>query len=284
MCGIVGFTGRHQAAPILLDGLSKLEYRGYDSAGIAVRDGEKDIEIIKAKGRLKVLLEKTNVGESVPGMCGIGHTRWATHGGVTSENAHPHVAGKVTMIHNGIIENYHALTEKYRLEGKLHSQTDTEVAAATLNEIYNGDPIPSIRKFLNQLEGSYAFCIMFEDRPGEIYAVRNVSPLVAAYTASGAMIASDLTALLPYSKKLLRCSGRKARTAHAYHADLYELDGTKTEPEILEASWNTDAAMKNGFPHFMMKEIHEQPEVLKKTILPRLTKGLPGSHRREDPG
>ena len=152
------------------------------------------------------------------------------------------------MIHNGIIENYHALTEKYHLEGKLHSQTDTEVAAATLNEIYNGDPIPSIRKFLNQLEGSYAFCIMFEDRPGEIYAVRNVSPLVAAYTASGAMIASDLTALLPYSKKYFVVPEGKLVQLTAYHADLYELDGTKTEPEILEASWNTDAAMKNGFP------------------------------------
>ena len=274
MCGIIGYCGPLDAQTVLLDGLTQLEYRGYDSAGIALFDENSKIHFIKKVGKVAAL-RKVCEENPVVSHCGIGHTRWATHGGVTSENAHPHVAGKVTMIHNGIIENYHALTEKYRLEGKLHSQTDTEVAAATLNEIYNGDPIPSIRKFLNQLEGSYAFCIMFEDRPGEIYAVRNVSPLVAAYTASGAMIASDLTALLPYSKKYFVVPEGKLVQLTAYHADLYELDGTKTEPEILEASWNTDAAMKNGFPHFMMKEIHEQPEVLKKTILPRLTKGLP---------
>ena len=274
MCGIVGVVGNTNATDILIQGLEKLEYRGYDSAGIALFDENSKIHFIKKVGKVAAL-RKVCEENPVVSHCGIGHTRWATHGGVTSENAHPHVAGKVTMIHNGIIENYHALTEKYHLEGKLHSQTDTEVAAATLNEIYNGDPIPSIRKFLNQLEGSYAFCIMFEDRPGEIYAVRNVSPLVAAYTASGAMIASDLTALLPYSKKYFVVPEGKIVQLTAYHADLYELDGTKTEPEILEASWNTDAAMKNGFPHFMMKEIHEQPEVLKKTILPRLTKGLP---------
>ena len=274
MCGIIGYCGPLDAQTVLLDGLTQLEYRGYDSAGIALFDENSKIHFIKKVGKVAAL-RKVCEENPVVSHCGIGHTRWATHGGVTSENAHPHVAGKVTMIHNGIIENYHALTEKYHLEGKLHSQTDTEVAAATLNEIYNGDPIPSIRKFLNQLEGSYAFCIMFEDRPGEIYAVRNVSPLVAAYTASGAMIASDLTALLPYSKKYFVVPEGKIVQLTAYHADLYELDGTKTEPEILEASWNTDAAMKNGFPHFMMKEIHEQPEVLKKTILPRLTKGLP---------
>ena len=274
MCGIIGYCGPLDAQTVLLDGLTQLEYRGYDSAGIALFDENSKIHFIKKVGKVAAL-RKVCEENPVVSHCGIGHTRWATHGGVTSENAHPHVAGKVTMIHNGIIENYHALTEKYHLEGKLHSQTDTEVAAATLNEIYNGDPIPSIRKFLNQLEGSYAFCIMFEDRPGEIYAVRNVSPLVAAYTASGAMIASDLTALLPYSKKYFVVPEGKLVQLTAYHADLYELDGTKTEPEILEASWNTDAAMKNGFPHFMMKEIHEQPEVLKKTILPRLTKGLP---------
>lgn len=274
MCGIIGYCGPLDAQTVLLDGLTQLEYRGYDSAGIALFDENSKIHFIKKVGKVAAL-RKVCEENPVVSHCGIGHTRWATHGGVTSENAHPHVAGKVTMIHNGIIENYHALTEKYHLEGKLHSQTDTEVAAATLNEIYNGDPIPSIRKFLNRLEGSYAFCIMFEDRPGEIYAVRNVSPLVAAYTASGAMIASDLTALLPYSKKYFVVPEGKIVQLTAYHADLYELDGTKTEPEILEASWNTDAAMKNGFPHFMMKEIHEQPEAMKNTILPRISKGLP---------
>ena len=274
MCGIIGYCGPLDAQTVLLNGLTQLEYRGYDSAGIALFDENSKIHFIKKVGKVAAL-RKVCEEDPIVSHCGIGHTRWATHGGVTSENAHPHVAGKVTMIHNGIIENYHALTAKYHLEGKLHSQTDTEVAAATLNEIYNGDPFSSIHEFLRQLEGSYAFCIMFEDRPGEVYAVRNVSPLVAAYTASGAMIASDLTALLPYSKKYFVVPEGKLVQLTAYHASLYELDGTKVEPEILEASWNTDAAMKNGFPHFMMKEIHEQPEVLKKTILPRLTKGLP---------
>ena len=267
MCGIIGYCGPLDAQTVLLNGLTQLEYRGYDSAGIALFDENSKIHFIKKVGKVAAL-RKVCEEDPIISHCGIGHTRWATHGGVTSENAHPHVAGKVTMIHNGIIENYHALTAKYHLEGKLHSQTDTEVAAATLNEIYNGDPFSSIHEFLRQLEGSYAFCIMFEDRPGEVYAVRNVSPLVAAYTASGAMIASDLTALLPYSKKYFVVPEGKIVQLTAYHASLYELDGTKVEPEILEASWNTDAAMKNGFPHFMMKEIHEQPEVLKKTILP----------------
>ena len=286
MCGIIGYCGPLDAQTVLLNGLTQLEYRGYDSAGIALFDENSKIHFIKKVGKVAAL-RKVCEEDPIVSHCGIGHTRWATHGGVTSENAHPHVAGKVTMIHNGIIENYHALTAKYHLEGKLHSQTDTEVAAATLNEIYNGDPFSSIHEFLRQLEGSYAFCIMFEDRPGEVYAVRNVSPLVAAYTASGAMIASDLTALLPYSKKYFVVPEGKIVQLTAYHASLYELDGTKVEPEILEASWNTDAAMKNGFPHFMMKEIHEQPEVLKKTILPRLripvTVSIASEFRYEEP-
>ena len=273
MCGIIGYCGPLDAQTVLLNGLTQLEYRGYDSAGIALFDENSKIHFIKKVGKVAAL-RKVCEEDPIVSHCGIGHTRWATHGGVTSENAHPHVAGKVTMIHNGIIENYHALTAKYHLEGKLHSQTDTEVAAATLNEIYNGDPFSSIREFLRQLEGSYAFCIMFEDRPGEVYAVRNVSPLVAAYTASGAMIASDLTALLPYSKKYFVVPEGKIVQLTAYHASLYELDGTKVEPEILEASWNTDAAMKNGFPHFMMKEIHEQPKVVADTLNSVLKDGV----------
>ena len=277
MCGIVGFTGNHQAAPILLDGLSKLEYRGYDSAGIAVRDGEGETTVIKAKGRLRGLAEKTNGGESVPGTCGIGHTRWATHGEPCQANAHPHLSqsGNLALVHNGIIENYHALTEKYHLEGKLHSQTDTEVAAATLNEIYNGDPFSSIHEFLRQLEGSYAFCIMFEDRPGEIYAVRNVSPLVAAYTHSGAMIASDLTALIAYTKEYFVVPEGNIVRLTPYKVRVYDMELNRVEPDMMEVNWNVDAAMKNGFPHFMLKEIHEQPDALKNTILPRLSKGLP---------
>ncbi len=274
MCGIIGYCGPLDAQKVLLDGLTQLEYRGYDSAGIALFDEKSRIHFIKKTGKVAALRQ---VCEETPILshCGIGHTRWATHGGVTGENAHPHIVGRVTMIHNGIIENYQYLTEKYRLGERLHSQTDTEVAAAALNEIYDGEPFEAIRELLSQLEGSYAFCIMFEDRPGEIYAVRNVSPLVAAHMGSGAMIASDLTALLPYSKKYFVVPEEQIVKLTAYSVSLYTLDGKKEAPELLEASWNTDAAMKNGFEHFMLKEIHEQPEVLKKTLVPRLNKGLP---------
>lgn len=274
MCGIIGYCGPLDAETILLDGLSQLEYRGYDSAGVALFDEQSKIHFIKAIGKVATL-RKICAEDPIVSHCGIGHTRWATHGGVTGENTHPHIVGQVTMIHNGIIENYHQLTERYHLEGRLQSQTDTEVAAAVLNEIYTGDPLAAIRELLSQLEGSYAFCIMFEDRSGEIYSVRNVSPLVAAYTGSGAMIASDLTALLPYSKKYFVVPEEKIVKLTAYSVSLYDLNGNKEEPEILEASWNVDAAMKNGYPHFMLKEIHEQPDVFKNTLLPRLNKGLP---------
>ncbi len=274
MCGIIGYCGPLDAEKLLLNGLSQLEYRGYDSAGIALFDESSKVHFIKTIGKVAAL-RKICEESPIVSHCGIGHTRWATHGGVTGENTHPHIVGRITMIHNGIIENYHQLTARYHLENKLRSQTDTEVAAAVLNEIYSGDPLTAIRELLSQLEGSYAFCIMFEDRPGEIYAVRNVSPLVAAHTGSGSMIASDLTALLPYSKKYFVVPEEKIVKLTAYAAVLYSLNGDKEQPEILEASWNVDAAMKNGYPHFMLKEIHEQPEVFKNTLLPRLTRGLP---------
>ncbi|NBJ81174.1 glutamine--fructose-6-phosphate transaminase (isomerizing) [bacterium 1XD42-94] len=274
MCGIIGYCGPLDAQGLILEGLSQLEYRGYDSAGIALFDEESHMHFIKKVGKVAALKEAC-AKDPILSHCGIGHTRWATHGGVTGENTHPHTVGNVTMIHNGIIENYHALTENYHLQGKLKSQTDTEVAAAVLNELYTGDPLGAIREFLGCLEGSYSFCIMFEDRPGEIYAVRNMSPLVAAYTGSGAFIASDLTALLPYSRSYFVVPEQKIVKLTAYTVLLYDPDGRECEPEILTASWNTNAAMKNGFPHFMLKEIHEQPEVFKNTILPRLNKGLP---------
>ena len=275
MCGIVGYTGAKQAAPLLLEGLSKLEYRGYDSAGVATRDGDAPVQLVKAKGRLKVLSEKINGGLALPGGCGIGHTRWATHGGVTVENAHPHQAGRVTMIHNGIIENYHQLTADFELEGKLISQTDTEVAARVLDALYDGDPLASLRRFQPLLKGSYSFCILFSDHPGEIYALRNVSPLVAAYTHSGSIVASDLTALIPYTKKYVVVPEDRVVKMTPYRMAFYDENGHEIQPEILEVNWDTDAAMKNGFPHFMLKEIHEQPDAMKNTILPRLTRGLP---------
>lgn len=274
MCGIIGYTGPLMAKQILLNGLAQLEYRGYDSAGIAYFGSGSKIHVIKTVGKVAQLKElcKGNQEES---HCGIGHTRWATHGRVTTENAHPHQAGRITMIHNGIIENYHELTTEFQLEDKLVSQTDTEVAAWVLDSLYDGDPQDAIRRFIPLLKGSYGFCILFEDHPGEIYAVRNVSPLVAAYTPSGSMVASDLTALISYTKKYIVVPEDKIVRLTPYSMTVFEMDGRKIEPEILEVNWDTDAARKNGFPHFMLKEIHEQPEAMKKTILPRMTKELP---------
>lgn len=274
MCGIIGYTGPLDAKKILLDGLTQLEYRGYDSAGIALFDETSRLHHLKQVGKVAALRSLCEA-DPIVSHCGIGHTRWATHGGVTSENAHPHHVGQITMIHNGIIENYHELTKEYHLEGTLASQTDTEVSAAVLDKIYDGVPENAICKLLEKLKGSYAFCIMFKDRPGEIYAVRSISPLVAAYTSSGSFVASDLTALLPYSKKYFVIPEKKIVKLTAYNITVTGLDHAPETPEILEASWSSDAAMKNGYPHFMLKEIHEQPEALKNTVLPRLMDGLP---------
>lgn len=277
MCGIIGYSGPLEAGKLLLNGLAGLEYRGYDSAGIAYFDGESRIQVVKKVGKVAALREcAAKLGDV--SHCGIGHTRWATHGGVTQENAHPHRFGRITLIHNGIIENYHQLTVEYGLEGKLVSQTDTEVAAGVLDALYNqcgGDPMAALKAFAARLKGSYGFCILFEDHPGEIYALRNVSPLVAAYTPSGALIASDLTALISYTREYFVVPEQHIVRLTPYKVRLYDMDGNKVAPEMMEVSWNMDAAMKNGFPHFMLKEIHEQPEALKNTILPRLAKGLP---------
>ncbi len=278
MCGIIGYTGPLEAGNILLNGLAGLEYRGYDSAGIAYFGNDSKIHLIKTVGKVAALKELVKQESDCSSHCGIGHTRWATHGGVTTENAHPHRQGLVTLIHNGIIENYHQLTEEYDLEGHLLSQTDSEVAAGVLNALYermDHDPLLSIRHFVKELKGSYGFCIMFEDRPGEIYAVRNVSPLVAAYTHSGAMIASDLTALIAYTKEYFVVPEGNIVRLTPYKVRVYDMELNRVEPDMMEVNWNVDAAMKNGFPHFMLKEIHEQPDALKNTILPRLSKGQP---------
>ncbi len=277
MCGIIGYTGPLEAGKMLLNGLAGLEYRGYDSAGIAYFDGDSRIKVVKKVGKVAALRECVGKLGDVS-HCGIGHTRWATHGGVTGENAHPHRFGRVTLIHNGIIENYHQLTEEYGLEGKLVSQTDTEVAAGVLDALYalcGGDPMAALKSFAAKLKGSYGFCILFEDHPGEIYALRSVSPLVAAYTPSGAMIASDLTALISYTREYFVVPEHHIVKLTPYKVRVCDMDGNKVVPEMMEVNWNMDAAMKNGFPHFMLKEIHEQPEALKNTILPRLVKGLP---------
>lgn len=277
MCGIIGYSGPLEAKKILLDGLAGLEYRGYDSAGIALCTETSQIQVLKKVGKVKTLRAYCDVHAAASSHSGIGHTRWATHGGVTDDNAHPHRAGRVTLIHNGIIENYHQLTTEYHLEDKLVSQTDSEVAAWVLDALYDGDPLMAIRSLMDVLEGSYGFCIMFDDHPGSIYALRSVSPLVAAYTHAGAMVASDLTALIPYTQQYFVVPEQHIVRLTPYKVHIYELDDqfSKTQPEIMTVNWNMDAAMKNGFPHFMMKEIHEQPEAMKHTILPRMSKGLP---------
>ena len=279
MCGIIGYAGHRPAVPVIIEGLRRLEYRGYDSAGVGFIQG-RELKVIKAEGKLAALEEKLAHYPNTVAMNGIGHTRWATHGVPAERNAHPHIGGdnELAIIHNGIIENYHQLTEEYDLADHLLSQTDSEVAAGVLNALYermDHDPLLSIRHFVKELQGSYGFCIMFEDRPGEIYAVRNVSPLVAAYTHSGAMIASDLTALIAYTKEYFVVPEGNIVRLTPYKVRVYDMELNRVEPDMMEVNWNVDAAMKNGFPHFMLKEIHEQPDALKNTILPRLSKGLP---------
>ena len=270
-------SGPLDARKILLDGLAGLEYRGYDSAGIALVMEDSSICLAKKTGKVQALREYCDEIIKGASHCGIGHTRWATHGGVTEQNAHPHRAGRVTLIHNGIIENYHELTKEFHLEDRLISQTDSEVAAWVLDSLYDGDPLKAISKLQEKLRGSYGFCIMFDDQPGSIYAVRSVSPLVASYTHSGALVASDLTALIPYTNQYFVVPEGKIVKMTPYKVQVYNLDEafTKFTPEILTVNWNMDAAMKNGYPHFMMKEIHEQPDAMKNTILPRMSHGLP---------
>lgn len=272
MCGIVGFTGRHQAAPILLDGLSKLEYRGYDSAGIAVRDGEKDIEIIKAKGRLKVLLEKTNAGESVPGMCGIGHTRWATHGEPSEVNAHPHVSdnGNVAAVHNGIIENYQELKEKLLRRGySFYSSTDTEVAVKLVDyyyQKYGGSPVEAVRHAMVRIRGSYALVMMFRDYPEEIFVARKDSPMILGVENGESYIASDVPAILKYTRNVYYIGNLELACVKPGEITFYNLDGEEIEKEPKIIEWDTEAAEKAGFEHFMMKEIHEQPKAVADTL------------------
>ena len=275
MCGIIGYTGPLSAKNVLLEGLAQLEYRGYDSAGIAILDEDTgDVIIRKKVGKVANLYSYT---EDMPDSshCGIGHTRWATHGGVTDANAHPHRVGHVTLIHNGIIENYHQLASEYKLSDKLISDTDTEVAAALLDSIYDGDPLKSISKLTKLLIGTYAFCIMFDDKPGEIYCIRKVSPLVAAYCSSGSFVASDLTALIPYTKSYFVVPENHIVKLTAYKISIYDENLKETEPEILTVNWDINSAMKNGYPYYMLKEINEQPDALTKTISPRIVDGLP---------
>ena len=272
MCGIVGFTGKHQAAPILLDGLSKLEYRGYDSAGIAVRDGDKETEVIKAKGRLKVLIEKTNGGESVPGSCGIGHTRWATHGEPSETNAHPHVSenGNVVAVHNGIIENYQELKAKLLRKGyTFYSATDTEVAVNLVDyyyKKYGESPVEAVGHAMVRIRGSYALAMMFRDYPGEIFVARKDSPMILGVGDGESYIASDVPAILKYTRNVYYIGNQEMAHVKKGEITFYNLDGEEIEKELKTIEWDAEAAEKAGFEHFMMKEIHEQPKAVSDTI------------------
>lgn len=272
MCGIVGFTGRHQAAPILLDGLSKLEYRGYDSAGIAVRDGEDETEVIKAKGRLKVLSEKTNGGETVPGTCGIGHTRWATHGEPSENNAHPHMTddGNIVAVHNGIIENYQELKNKLTRKGyTFYSETDTEVAVKLIDyyyKNYEGTPVDAITHSMVRIRGSYALAIMFKDYPGEIYVARKDSPMILGVAEDESFIASDVPAILKYTRNVYYIGNLEMARVKKGEVTFYNLDGDEIEKELKTIEWDAEAAEKAGYEHFMMKEIHEQPKAVLDTL------------------
>lgn len=273
MCGIIGFSGNLDAAPVLVAGLEQLEYRGYDSAGIAVQS-ERGVSSAKAVGNVSVLKEKLKE-KTFEGSCGIGHTRWATHGGVSEANAHPHCFGKVTLIHNGIIENYKEIWEEYGAGKTLASQTDTEIAAMLFDALYEGRPEETIRKASEILEGSYAFCIMFDGVPDTVYCIRRVSPLVAARAKEGSFVASDVTALIAYTQDYFVLPEDTILVLKRNELYLEDLKGKRVEPELLHVNWDTTAAQKNGYPHYMLKEIHEQPEALHNTIAPRMKDGMP---------
>lgn len=272
MCGIVGFTGDHQAAPILLDGLSKLEYRGYDSAGIAVRDGSNDAVIIKAKGKLVELKQMTNEGAAVKGNCGIGHTRWATHGEPSTLNAHPHASDdeNVVAVHNGIIENYQELREKLSRNGySFKSQTDTEVAVKLIDyyyKKYGEGPVDSISRAMIRIRGSYALCVMFSDYPGEIYTARKDSPMIIGITNGETYVASDVPAILKYTRNVYYIGNMEIAKLEKGNVTFYDIDNQEIQKELVEIKWDAESAEKSGYEHFMLKEIHEQPKVIKDTI------------------
>ena len=275
MCGIVGYIGTHQAAPVLLDGLAKLEYRGYDSAGIAVYDGEK-IRMEKVVGRLKVLEELTQDGATLPGTVGIGHTRWATHGVPSDLNAHPHFNHdhSIVVVHNGIIENYLKLKKKLAGKGyEFLSETDTEVIAHMLDYYYKGDPLDAISKVMHRMEGSYGLGIMFRDHPDEVYAVRKDGPLIVGTSPEGNLIASDVPAVLKYTRDVYYLENEEIVKLTRDGLHFYNIDEEELEKEATHIDWDMNAAEKGGYEHFMLKEMHEQPKAVKDTLTPRIKNG-----------
>ena len=272
MCGIVGFVGNRQAAPVLLDSLSKLEYRGYDSAGLAVRDGDGPIEVVKAKGRLKVLDEKTNGGQALVGDCGIGHTRWATHGEPSENNAHPHCndEGTIVGVHNGIIENYQELKQKLLKHGyRFYSETDTEVAIKLVDYYYKkylGTPVDALNHAMVRIRGSYALAVMFRDYPEEIYVARKDSPMILGVADGESYIASDVPAILKHTRNVYYIGNMELGRVQKGKITFYNLDGDEIEKELVEIKWDAEAAEKAGYEHFMIKEIHEQPKAVQDTL------------------
>ena len=272
MCGIVGYVGNEQAAPILLNGLAKLEYRGYDSAGIAVRDGDKHVEAVKAKGRLKALEEKTNNGLAIKGTCGIGHTRWATHGEPSENNAHPHISDdyNVVGVHNGIIENYQELKDKLVKNGyEFYSSTDTEVAIKLIDyyyKKYEHTPVDAINHAMVRIRGSYAFAIMFKEYPNEIYVARKDSPMILGVSDGNCYVGSDVPAILNYTRNVYYIGNMEIGRLADGNITFYNLDGDEIEKELVEIKWDAEAAEKGGYEHFMMKEIHEQPKAIADTL------------------
>ncbi len=272
MCGIVGFIGNRQAAPILLDGLSKLEYRGYDSAGLAVRNESNDVEIVKAKGRLKALIEKTNEGQALAGNCGIGHTRWATHGEPNETNAHPHCSDdrNVVLVHNGIIENYQELKDRLLRHGyTFYSSTDTEVAVKLVDyyiKKYNDGPIHAISRAMLRMRGTYAMAMMFKDYPGEIYAVRKDAPLIIGKMDSEVILASDVTAILNYTKEVYYIDDQQIAKCTTDGVQFFDTDLEEVQVASSVVHWDAEAAERGGYEHFMIKEIHEQPRAVLDTL------------------
>lgn len=275
MCGIVGYLGNKDCTEVLLDALSKLEYRGYDSAGIAIFDKEQ-IKVKKSKGRLKNLQERIRNEGDFHGTCGIGHTRWATHGEPSDINSHPHGNATVSIVHNGIIENYKKIKDFLESENYVfESQTDTETVAKLLDYYYNGNPQETIAKVISEIEGSYALGIMFRDFPETIYAVRKDSPMIVGIGEDESFIASDVPAILKYTNKYYLLDENEIVTITADGIKVTDIHGIEIQKELNVADWNLEAAEKGGFEHFMLKEISEQPFAIKTTITPRIVDGLP---------
>lgn len=279
MCGIVGFIGNKQAAPILLDGLSKLEYRGYDSAGIAVRAGSDKVKVVKAKGRLQGLIDKTDGGRAVIGTCGIGHTRWATHGEPSEINAHPHSSddSNVVGVHNGIIENYQELKTKLVKKGyEFYSSTDTEVAVKLVDyyyKKYEHTPVDAINHAMVRIRGSYALALMFAEYPNEIYVARKDSPMIIGVSDGNCYVASDVPAILKYARNVYYIGNMEIGRLADGRAVFYNLDGEEITKDLVEIKWDAEAAEKGGYEHFMMKEIHEQPKAILDTMNSKIKDG-----------